>query len=311
MDIFEVKNVFIISILSIIGLITNILSIIVFILIIKSGQRDDMYKYLLLKSICEALGCIFSAFYPMYYYFGSLTYTKVMAIWYIWFQNYIIKALFMASTRFEIAATFSCAISIEKRMKWCQKRLSFWLWVISVFVLSFGVEMFPVFTAFVKESPIAVNKFNRTIYQYNVFYNHLVFKNWEFNLSESIVKEIMFLIILLLLNIYILFKLIQIGRRKKKLTSNIANIQNNNRARKRKIVMMIILFLTFLLGHLPNVVYFGVNTHFYANVFWTDFKAYGEIFLYLSYSTSFFVYFVFNNNFKCFFLKIIHALFNY
>jgi hypothetical protein len=48
----QITNVFIIPILSIIGFILNSLSTIVFSLIIKNGQKDDMYKHLLLKSIC-------------------------------------------------------------------------------------------------------------------------------------------------------------------------------------------------------------------------------------------------------------------
>jgi hypothetical protein len=303
MEIFHAKNVFIIPILSILGFIFNLLSATVFSLIIKNGQSDDMYKYFLMKSICQMMGCLFSTLYPMYFYFGHLTFTYMMVVWYIWFQNYIIKALFMASTGFEIAATFSCAISIEKQMKWCEKRLSFWLWVLFILILSFGGEIFPVFTMYINKFK-EVDQFNRTIFQYSVFYNELGFKNWEFNLSESIIKEVLFLLILLLLNCFILFKLIQIGRRKKRLTSNSSNIQNSNRAGNRKIKMIIVLFLTFLLGHLPNVIYFGVNIHFYAHIFWVEFKAYGEIFLYLSYSTSFFVYFAFNNIFKRLFFKI-------
>jgi hypothetical protein len=104
-------NLFIIPIISIIGFIANLLSTIVFSLITKNGQRDDMYKHLLVKSICEMLGCFFSVFWIIYY--NSDIY--IMAIWYVYFETYIIKALLMASTGFEIAATFSCAISIEKR----------------------------------------------------------------------------------------------------------------------------------------------------------------------------------------------------
>jgi hypothetical protein len=292
-----------VPIVSVTGFIFNLLSTIVFSLIIKNGQRDDMYKYLLLKSICETLGCFFNLMS-----FNSITFKAISAyiytVWQIWFRDFIIKALFMASTGFEIAATFNCAISIEKKMKWCQKRLSFWLCVLFILILSFGVEVFKVLTNSVKKFS-DIDKYNKTIHYYVLWPTKLLLKSHLFGLVESIIKEVIFLLILLLLNCYILFKLIQIGRRKKRLTTNSSNIQSSNRAQNRKIIMIIVLFLTFLLGHLPNVIYFAVNTNPYiTKIFWTKFKIYGEILLYVSYSISFFVYFG-NNIFRRLFLRII------
>jgi hypothetical protein len=80
MSLSKITFIFIVPILSIIGFILNLLSTIVFSLIIKNGQRDDMYKHLLLKSICEMMGCFFSTFYPMSYYGGPLSYTYIMAV---------------------------------------------------------------------------------------------------------------------------------------------------------------------------------------------------------------------------------------
>jgi hypothetical protein len=306
---FLIIEIFVIPILSVIGFIFNLLSTIVFSLIIKNGQRDDMYKHLLLKSICEALGCFFSAFYPMYYGNDKLKHTYIMVVWFIWFERYVIPALFMASTGFEIAATFSCAISIEKKMKWCQKRLSFWLWVISILIVSFGVEMFQVFIFGISESN-RIDQYNRTIHKYYASSNGL--SPESFYLAESIIKEVILLLILLAINIYILFKLIQIGRRKRRLTSN---NQNSNRTENRKIIMIIVLFLTFLLGHLPSFLWSvirmsGLMSDPFKALFWGNFLSYGLIFFYFSFATSFFVYFAFNSIFKSFFMKIIHFRLN-
>jgi hypothetical protein len=297
----EVKR-FIVPILNTIGFVTNLLSISVFSLIIKNEQRgDDMYKHLLLKSICEMLGNFFSLLNNLGY-ISAFGFTYMMAFWYIWFENYIKPALFMASIGFEIAATFNCAISIEKRMKWCEKRLSFWIWVVSILILSFGIEIFPVFAHVIYEETLR-DQFNRTIHRYSIMLNHLNDALWDFHFAENIIKELIFLVILLSLNCYILYKLIQIGRRKKRLTSNNSNIQNSNRAENRKIIMIIILFLTFVLGHSANLLYFGF--HFGDYRIWSHLFFYGDIFLNLSYSTSFFVYFAFNNIFRRLFLKII------
>jgi hypothetical protein len=301
MMLWQTIYVFIIPILSLIGFIFNLLCTIVFSLIIKNGQRDDMFKHFLLKSICEMFGCGFSVFRSIYHSYSPLSYSFIMVVWYIWFHKFITKALLMASTEFEIAATFNCAISIEKQMKWCEKRLSFWFSVTFIVIISFGVELFPVLTYYIIKYD-SIDSSNKTVREYFPNQNNLVFKLEKFGLAESIIKEVVFLLILLSLNIYILFKLIQIGQRKKRLTSTSSNVQN--RAERRKILMIIVLFSSFLLGHLPNFLYFGFRTY-HSLLFWTDFKDWGEIFLYFSYSTSFFVYYSFNKTFKRFFLKII------
>jgi hypothetical protein len=306
MTFLDITYNFILPILSVIGFVFNLLTTIVFSLIIKNGQKDDMFKHLLFKAICEMMGCLLSAFYPMYYYKGSLSYTFMMVLWRIWFQNYIIPALFMASTGFEIAATFSCAISIEKKMKWCEKRFTFWTWVVSILILSFGVEIYPALMYHIVETKKNDHLFNKTVHSYIVRPNIALYKNkGKFGLGESIIKEVIFMLILLSLNIHVLYKLIRIRKIKKRLNTNSSIIQNSMRAENRKIIMIIVLFLTFLLGHLPNVVYFGVNIGYVVNLFWMEFFYFAVILLYLSYSTSFFVYFWFNNIFKRCFLKII------
>jgi hypothetical protein len=294
---------FILPILSIIGFIFNLLTIIVFSLTIKNGHRDDMYKHLLFKAICEMFGCLFSAFYPLYYYNGTVKFTFIATFWFIWFKSYFINALFMASIGFEILATFNCAISIEKRMKWCQKRLSFWLSVLFILILSFGIEMSSIFMIKINKSN-DTDQFNRTIHIYKLSVNSFASKFDSFGLSKSIIKEVISLIILLTLNSYILFIIVQNGRRKKRLTSN--NSNNRNRAEIRKVIMIIVLFLTFLLGHLPNFLFFVLKSYIGSDQFWTDLITCAEIFSYFSYSTSIFVYFCFNNIFRDIFLKLIH-----
>jgi hypothetical protein len=306
MYIYQMTNVIIIPILSIIGLITNILSIIVFSSIIKNEQRrNDMYKYLLLKSVCEMMGCFFSTFYPLYFLYGSLTNTFMVTVWLIWFRGFIIPAFFMASNGFEIAATFNCAISIENNMKWCEKRLSFCFWAVSIIVSSFGVEIFKPFMYSIEKSNFSYY-LNKTLDEYEVSFSSLISNFSKFGLAESIIKEVFVLVILLSLNCYILFKLIKIGRRKKRLNINSSNVQVRTNAEMRKIVMIIFLFITFVLGHLPNFMWFTVHSYFVSHEFLIDFLDYGDIFLYFSYSTSFFVYFAFNINFRRIAMKIIH-----
>jgi hypothetical protein len=87
---------------------------------------------------------------------------------------------------------------------------------------------------------------------------------------------------------------------------NNSNNQNSNRAETRKITMIIVLFLIFLLGHLPFFICFAFGEIFVNYIFFSISYKLGIIFSYFSYSASFLVYFAFNNNFRRLFLKIIH-----
>jgi hypothetical protein len=309
MEVVKIIYIFLIPILSIIGFIFNILSSIVFGLIIKNGQRDDMYKNLLLKSLCQIMGCFFSVFNLLYFYDGKLKYTYIVSVWFIWFRYYIIPALLMASNGFEIVATFNCARSIEKRMKWCEKKVTFWFWVAFILILSFGVEIFPIFAFSIVEYDIKNNSFNETLHIYSVSFKHQS-EFYTLGLYESIIKHVIFFLILLSLNIYIVFKLIQIGRRKKRLTSNNnSNNRNSNRAENRRMIMILVLFLAFILGHFPYFLWFIIQRSGLMNnlnlKFWYDVGFCGEAVSYLSYSISFFVYLAFNNIFRSFSMKII------
>jgi hypothetical protein len=70
-----------------------------------------------------------------------------------------------------------------------------------------------------------IDQYNRTIHKDIVSNNSFFSKIDTFGLVESIIREVLFQLILLFSNIYILFKLIQIGRRKKRLNTNSSNVQ--------------------------------------------------------------------------------------
>jgi ribonucleotide reductase beta subunit family protein with ferritin-like domain len=164
--------------------------------------------------------------------------------------------------------------------------------------------MFPVFTLTIYEDSY-INQFNETIHIYLVLYNMLTSKLGKFCLAESIIKEVIFLLILLSLNSYILFNLIQIGRRKKRLTTNSSSVQNINRAENRKIIMITVLFITFLLGHLPNFLFFAFSNG-YSDSFGVILNVEEKYSFIFHIQLHFFVYFFFNNIFKRLFLQQIH-----
>jgi hypothetical protein len=193
-------------------------------------------------------------------------------------------------------------------MKWCERKVSFWIWVVFIFGVSFGAEIVWPLMYSIKETEYT-NQFNQTVNGYYPMSSSLTstVNFGMFGIIESIIKDITSLIILLSLNCYILFKLIQIGRRKKRLTTNSSNIQNSTNAEIRKIFMIIVLFFVFLLGHLPNFLWYIIRSYTHLNQFLNDITECGAIILYFSYSTSLLVYFAFNVIFRRYLMKLFEA----
>jgi hypothetical protein len=92
---------------------------------------------------------------------------------------------------------------------------------------------------------------------------------------------------------YLLY--VQIRKRRIRLQNNsrIMNQTNSRQAEKRKLKMIFSIFIIYFLGHLPSSFY-----HLLPSGTRSYLKYYAKIFLAISYSTSFFIYFFFDKNFN-------------
>jgi hypothetical protein len=280
----------------------NFVSVLVFLKVLKNKRRANepasssiMYKYLLLKSICDMLPSIFKLLTPI---FGVEKYSRYLIanIWSLFFDLYFSQSFYLASGFFEIAATFNCAISIENKLKWLQTKLSFYITTIGLFAFCF---VFQSFYFICKHIQTNKNVYNGTVtisFYINELYLYYDIEK-DFELSTSIIRDLVCLLILIILNAFILFKMIQIRKRRHRLQSNSqsANQLNSRRAEGRKIKMILSLFIVYTLGHLPYTLahlnLFQANIHNYALI-------YAELFLTISFTTSFFIYFFFDIKFN-------------
>jgi hypothetical protein len=286
------------------SLITNMICLIVFIKILKTMRNQDsnqMFKYLLMKSICDMLPGMFNLLEPFYYY-SALDKSYFMKVWYIWFNQYLSNVFYLASGLFEIAASFDCAISIENNLKWCRNKLSFVIPTLVIFTfcasfLSYRIFSFIIIKYNVYE--IGVNR-TETGYAYGVSYlleyRRLVKK---LERAEIFIRDFAILMILLIINIFIIFKMVQIRKRKSQLQSTrSANIIAAEQAENRKVKMIIFLSILFIFGHFPHSIYYILFPKSKYNI---EFIC--DICFYISCSFSLLAYCLFNQRFKYFFLR--------
>jgi hypothetical protein len=306
MNLYE-ERYYIFLVLRVISLITNMICSIIFIKILRTTRNqgsNQMFKYLLIKSICDMLPGIFNLLEPFYKYsITASTQIYLMQVWFIWFNQYLSNVLYMASGLFEIAASFDCAISIENNLRWCRKQISFIIIVLMIFIFCASTLSYRVFCwRIIKNiyNEIGVNGKETEYFDYHVV--HLIkFRKLVLKLeaAEIYIRNFAILIILIIINIFIIFKMVQIRKRKTQLQSTRnANVIAAERAENRKIKMITFLFILFMLGHFPLTLNY---------IFFSEFEFIRdmicEICFYISYSTPLIAYYLFNQKFKHFLSK--------
>jgi hypothetical protein len=300
---------YLLIIMSAIAFLTNFICFIIFIRILKMtrrGESNQMYKYLLIKSICDMLPGFFSLLLPLYECEKCLAKkTYWMQIWLIGFYYYLTSIFYMGSGAFEIVASFDCAISIENKLKWCQSRVSFIVTTGSIFIFLGSFYSYHIFT-----NEISVNQYssfnNGTEVKYFIYSTVQLYTYRNLTLAflkaERFLRDFVVLFILLIINTFILFKMIQIRKRKSRLqsTSRSSTVIMAERAENRKIKMITFLCVTFIFGHFPFIIYQLFRTFHRP---WENFLVFSEIFFSFSFITPITAYYFFNKKFKLFFLK--------
>jgi hypothetical protein len=292
---------YIIPTISLFNFFSNFVCALVFIEIIKVYRQDGnkMFHYLFLKSLCDLLNGLIEAFYPLYGLDSlSTSSTFLINIWYIYLHKYVAKVMLMASGFLEIVASFDCAIAMDKRLKCCQRWISFIFINIFIFIFCFVYNVY----AILAYDIIKVKSNNST----KTFYDKrdrqfLSSKEYDYlHLMNSLFRDVIVVALLFAINFYILVNLKRLRKRKSQLQI-LNNCVKNKKTRaeiaeRRKLKMICVLCLIYIFGHLPSIFYY--LKVFEYTYFQITFYAIADIIYYISYASPIFVYYLFNNNFK-------------
>jgi hypothetical protein len=301
-----VIEIYVVTVLYASSFVLNLICSIGFIIVIKSMRHqhqssNQMFKYLLLKSLCDMLSGLIRILWPIYFY-SKLRQKYFIQVWYIWFHEYLSNVLYLASGMFEIAASFDCAISIEKKMKWCQSRITFYVTTFLIFAFCASLLSYEIFIYIITDD-YHYNKDEVLVHSYHVSrlvsYSKLIFK---MVVVKGFIRDFIPLFVLMIINLFILFKMVQIRKRKAHLqTSRNSTVIAAEKAENRKVKMITFLFLIFIIGHFPYFIIDILEKYTLSSDFFFNFETFCNICLNISLLTPIISYYLFNQKFKSIF----------
>jgi hypothetical protein len=300
--------------------VTNLICCSIFTTIIRKQKNDDsskMWRYLFLKSICDTLSAFMVSFFPAYGCNECFTLnTYVMQVWYIWFYRYFTSVFLLASAAFETAATFDCAITIDKKMQFCQKNLSFGIISAFIFIFCLTFESFWLFSFKIQSDAISSSQIIHLTLQTD-FYKSQLASHLRF--AHSMLRDFLVQILLFIINVYILYKLREVRKRKNALQNKMLIKKDSStavvrhagieKAHTRKIKMIMILCCNYILGHLPITIFYLPIGEKRGSLFWNYWGVFSNLIYSISLSITLFVYFFFNKQFKSVLISKIPKIF--
>ena len=256
-----------------------------------------MYKYLLVKAVYDGTNFIFAIFEFAYFSdgHGTTRNSYILQIWYIWFYFYGRLICQLCSGFMEVAATFDCYITINKRCDCCLKRFCFWVVVVVSMLYS---AIYYSYFLFIREIvPINIGNLSKEESLYKLETTPFYYSSAKtyLNLIHALVRDLVILIALIVLNVLILWSLVKSTKRKRRLGASNAQIQQSEKAKRKKVLMVFFTGLCFGVGHFFDLIYSIPHTNSEA---WFCFYYIALIFLHSSHVIPFFLYFAFNSTFR-------------
>ena len=301
-----------IPIISLFGIITNSISIIVFLKIIQQNNNSVytfLNKCILSKSINDCIQLIFQIFSPILFCKKCGLSNQILPqIWFIYFFHFGESVVIFNSSLFEMAAVFEQLCLFKNSFNFLKKIKNFNILFI---LITFCGILFNIIIFFRFEINTQTNFYNNsTIYSYNVdksLYYHSTFDRY-IRFTETLLEDILTFIILLILSLLILVELNWASIKKNKVHQ--VSTQKRNifdRAHKKFTNLIIMSCLVYLLGQMPLIVYyipFDKNDQ----QFWYEYYYWSLVTFYFSYLVNFFIYYFFNRNFEYCFKLLLSLL---
>jgi hypothetical protein len=285
--------------LFIIGIITNGICILIFSLIVKKTQlQSNMFKYLLIKSIIDFCICILQLMNSLNVCesFRTLLCFEMQ----IWIHRYLVLILLSLSIVFEIATAFDCYININKKFECCQTNLFFCLFSFCAVVVYFLVYLIVPMIYKLKKIILTNPLDNNTITYYFPELSSFGERLFKIGIDslDSLLRDCLLFIILVVLNVLILISLIKATKRRRSLARN----NNDNlmlssyKAERKKMLMILTTGINYMIGHLPFFIVSFLYDYF--RIYLNCSYIYINLLFYLSYVDGIIFYFLFNNIFR-------------
>lgn len=295
------------SIISIFGIIINLLSSVIFQKIILKYPNIHIYKFFMAKSVSDTIHFVFQFFAPIY--FCDLLKGILPKLWYVWCHHFAQDACIFFSNYMSLSATVTSALTLRyQSFRLSNKKAN--ALIIFIFVSSLTLSMFNLFRYEIirksRNSTFLFSDFEitRTVYYYSNLDRYIRF-------TQILIKTYLYFIVLFFVNICILIQIKSLMDRKQAYSSSISHQNKTFRLKteiyKQKIQLVIILNgIVVLFGQIPLSIYYSpVDASAY---FWESYYHFSIVPFYLSFLPSFFIYYKFNILFKNYFYKTLDII---
>lgn len=284
----------------------------------KAHRQDssNMFNYLLVKAISDLSIFLIAVSHIVFLASSTLRFSLMGSMWMIYFQNYALPCLFYVSSLLEMAATLDCLILFWDKLKWLISKTAFYIITTSILIFSFTFHIY-IFWQLSIEEVRTVDSENKTQITYRPKYEPFRFSQVSLSLiaAESFIRDVLFLVVLVLINILILVELRRITKRKINLETDLSDSSNTRgkytnasrpiqmamNAETNKARMTVAIGANYFLGHSLYAVYqiatsLGVNPGEQPS--WFCVYRVGLDLILLSYGSSFLINFSFNYRFR-------------
>ena len=295
---FKVLMVYLMPLVSLIGILSNGLSTIIFHNILSDKTKKFVFLYsfkcLQAKSLYDLSLFLIHIFIPIYYVDSSAN-SLGSIVWYIYFYNYGESVFLFVSNIFEIISMLDFYTIISNKSNIIKQ---FRFIYVFLFVSIFGF-LFNILILFRYQ---IVNTSNGYRDIKSNFYSTQLDRYLRF--VETFIRDILSLMIIFLINLMMIVKMkkASVKRQSLKLVNSVNLI---NKAHRKAFLMVFVVSLIYLIGRIPLMVYY-LPFEKYETSLWQCYYNWSLLPYYLSYSLNIFIYYFYNKHFRDYFKKLCH-----
>jgi hypothetical protein len=294
---FNVLMVYLMPIVSLIGIVSNGLSTIIFYKIVSDKTKNFVFYYsfkcLQAKSFYDLCLFLVHIFIPIYY--NESSNSLISLIWFIYFFHYGESLFLLGSNIFEIISMIGFYTIISKKTNKI-KRLRFVYLFIFVSIASILFNILILFRYFIANTSDG--------YQFIKSNFYLMELDKYIRFIETFIRDILSLMIIILINLLMIINIKHASVKRKALKIN-ASENLIKKAHRKAFLMVFVVSLIYLIGRIPLMIYYLPFEKFDTSL-WQCFYNWSLLPYYLSYTLNIFIYHFYNKHFRDYFKKLCH-----
>jgi hypothetical protein len=239
------------------GIIFNSLCTIVFVKILRKNNNTNLFRYLLIKSVCEFIYFILYSPTIMYYHKnGDNDRSYILQLWRQFIRNYVMYVFEMMIGFLDIFASLDCLLMFSK-LTFYKKKLTFYLITGISFIFGFLFYIVSLFKFHITSKYVKSKK-NKTILVEQFYFKRTEFQSTTFSryhlFIHNIFRDMLPLVSLFIINILLFIWFRNVTEKRKSLNNSKSKMIILSKKAETKRVKMILFASAVYLLHVPIII---------------------------------------------------------